>query len=70
MAFRVPVADVSVVDLTCRLSTPASYADIKEAVKKASHGSLKGILGYTEESVSQKITQLSRQIHRVCAPQH
>ncbi|TSK20087.1 Glyceraldehyde-3-phosphate dehydrogenase 2 [Bagarius yarrelli] len=51
MAFRVPVADVSVVDLTCRLSSPASYADIKEAVKKASHGPLKGILGYTEDSV-------------------
>lgn len=52
MAFRVPVADVSVVDLTCRLSRPASYADIKESVKKAAHGPMKGILGYTEDSVS------------------
>ena len=52
MAFRVPVADVSVVDLTCRLTRPASYADIKEAVKKAAHGPMKGILGYTEDSVS------------------
>ncbi|MBN3315400.1 G3P2 dehydrogenase, partial [Atractosteus spatula] len=51
MAFRVPVADVSVVDLTCRLSRSASYAEIKEAVKKASEGPLKGILGYTEDSV-------------------
>ncbi len=52
MAFRVPVADVSVVDLTCRLSRPASYASIKESVKKAAHGPMKGILGYTEDSVS------------------
>ncbi|XP_018582440.1 glyceraldehyde-3-phosphate dehydrogenase 2 isoform X1 [Scleropages formosus] len=51
MAFRVPVADVSVVDLTCRLSRPASYAEIKEAVKKAAHGPMKGILGYTEDAV-------------------
>lgn len=52
MAFRVPVADVSVVDLTCRLTKPASYAAIKEAVKKAAHGSLKGVLGYTEDQVN------------------
>ncbi|CAJ1062051.1 glyceraldehyde-3-phosphate dehydrogenase 2 [Xyrichtys novacula] len=51
MAFRVPVADVSVVDLTCRLSKPASYAEIKEACKKAAHGPMKGILGYTEDQV-------------------
>uniref|UniRef100_A0A8C5GFD3 Glyceraldehyde-3-phosphate dehydrogenase n=1 Tax=Gouania willdenowi TaxID=441366 RepID=A0A8C5GFD3_GOUWI len=51
MAFRVPVADVSVVDLTCRLSKPASYAAIKEAVKKAAQGPMKGILGYTEDQV-------------------
>ncbi|XP_042597585.1 glyceraldehyde-3-phosphate dehydrogenase 2 [Cyprinus carpio] len=51
MAFRVPVSDVSVVDLTCRLSKPASYAAIKESVKKAAHGPMKGILGYTEDSV-------------------
>lgn len=51
MAFRVPVADVSVVDLTCRLSKPGSYAEIKEAVKKAAHGPMKGVLGYTEDQV-------------------
>ncbi|KAI3360787.1 hypothetical protein L3Q82_013019, partial [Scortum barcoo] len=51
MAFRVPVADVSVVDLTCRLSKPASYAEIKEACKKAAHGPMKGVLGYTEDQV-------------------
>eukprot|EP00061_Rhincodon_typus_P004592 g22950.t1 len=51
MAFRVPVADVSVVDLTCRLAKAASYTQIKEAVKKASEGPLKGILGYTDQQV-------------------
>uniref|UniRef100_A0A8C6SDE0 Glyceraldehyde-3-phosphate dehydrogenase n=1 Tax=Neogobius melanostomus TaxID=47308 RepID=A0A8C6SDE0_9GOBI len=51
MAFRVPVPDVSVVDLTCRLSKPASYEKIKEAVKKAAHGPLHGILGYTDDQV-------------------
>ncbi|KAI7878888.1 glyceraldehyde-3-phosphate dehydrogenase 2 [Lichtheimia hyalospora FSU 10163] len=51
MAFRVPVPDVSVVDLTARLSKPASYDQIKAALKKASEGSLKGILGYTEDMV-------------------
>jgi len=51
MAFRVPVHDVSVVDLTCRLSKPTSYDQIKATVKKASEGSLKGILGYTDEEV-------------------
>uniref|UniRef100_A0A8C9ZT13 Glyceraldehyde-3-phosphate dehydrogenase n=3 Tax=Percidae TaxID=8165 RepID=A0A8C9ZT13_SANLU len=51
MAFRVPVADVSVVDLTCRLSKPATYAQIKEACKKAAHGPMKGVLGYTEDQV-------------------
>uniref|UniRef100_H2V5I4 glyceraldehyde-3-phosphate dehydrogenase (phosphorylating) n=1 Tax=Takifugu rubripes TaxID=31033 RepID=H2V5I4_TAKRU len=51
MAFRVPVADVSVVDLTCRLSKPASYATIKEAVKTAANGPMKGVLGYTEDQV-------------------
>lgn len=52
MAFRVPVADVSVVDLTCRLSKPASYGVIKEAVKKAAEGPMKGVLGYTEDQVN------------------
>lgn len=51
MSFRVPTIDVSVVDLTCRLAKPASYDEIKEAVKKASEGSMKGIMGYTEDDV-------------------
>jgi len=51
MSFRVPVADVSVVDLTVRLEKPASYDDIKKAMKDASEGELKGIMGYTEEDV-------------------
>lgn len=51
MAFRVPVCDVSVVDLTCRLSRSATYAQIKEAIKKAAKGPMKGILGYTEDEV-------------------
>src|SRR5690606_24566952 len=51
MAFRVPNADVSVVDLTVRLQKDTSYAEIKKEFKKASEGELKGILGYTEELV-------------------
>ena len=51
MAFRVPTADVSVVDLTVRLEKPATYDQIKDAVKKASEGELAGILGYTEDAV-------------------
>jgi glyceraldehyde 3-phosphate dehydrogenase len=51
MSFRVPVANVSVVDLTVRLNKPASYDEIKKAMKAASEGELKGILGYTEEDV-------------------
>lgn len=51
MAFRVPTADVSVVDLTVRLAKPAKYDEIKAAIKKASEGELKGILGYTEDEV-------------------
>ncbi|NER11566.1 glyceraldehyde 3-phosphate dehydrogenase [Muriicola jejuensis] len=51
MAFRVPTADVSVVDLTVRLKKETSYEEIKKAFKKASEGELKGILGYTEEQV-------------------
>ncbi len=51
MAFRVPTADVSVVDLTVRLNTETSYEDIKKTFKEASEGPLKGILGYTEEAV-------------------
>ena len=51
MSFRVPTLDVSVVDLTVNLAKPATYAEICEAVKKASEGELKGILGYTDEDV-------------------
>ena len=51
MSFRVPVADVSVVDLTVRLDKKATYDDIKNAMKEASEGELKGILGYTEDDV-------------------
>jgi glyceraldehyde 3-phosphate dehydrogenase len=51
MSFRVPVADVSVVDLTVRLKKGASYEAIKKAMKDASEGELKGILGYTEDDV-------------------
>ena len=51
MAFRVPTCDVSVVDLTCRLEKGASYDEIKAAMKAASEGELKGVLGYTEDKV-------------------
>ena len=51
MAFRVPTPNVSVVDLTCRLEKPATYEEIKAAVKEAANGELKGILGYTEDDV-------------------
>ncbi|MDO5615674.1 MAG: type I glyceraldehyde-3-phosphate dehydrogenase [Cruoricaptor ignavus] len=51
MSFRVPTADVSVVDLTVRLEKAASYEEICAAIKTASEGELKGILGYTEELV-------------------
>jgi glyceraldehyde 3-phosphate dehydrogenase len=51
MAFRVPTPDVSVVDLTARLEKGASYEDICAAMKKASEGEMKGILGYTEDMV-------------------
>jgi glyceraldehyde-3-phosphate dehydrogenase type I len=51
MAFRVPTPDVSVVDLTCRLTKSATYDEIKQAMKAAAEGPLKGILGYTEEAV-------------------
>lgn len=51
MSFRVPVADVSVVDLTVRLSKSATYEQIKTAMKEAADGELKGILGYTEDDV-------------------
>ena len=51
MAFRVPTSDVSVVDLTVELDKEASYADICAAMKAASEGAMKGVLGYTEDKV-------------------
>ena len=51
MAFRVPTSDVSVVDLTCELEKSASYEEICAALKAASEGALKGVLGYTEDKV-------------------
>ena len=51
MAFRVPTSDVSVVDLTVELNTETSYAEICAAMKAASEGSMKGVLGYTDEKV-------------------
>ncbi|MGQ5290023.1 glyceraldehyde-3-phosphate dehydrogenase [Pectobacterium actinidiae] len=51
MAFRVPTPNVSVVDLTARLEKPASYKEICAAIKAASEGDLKGVLGYTEDEV-------------------
>jgi glyceraldehyde 3-phosphate dehydrogenase len=51
MAFRVPTVNVSVVDLTCRLAKPAKYEENKAALKTASEGSMKGIIGYTEDDV-------------------
>jgi len=51
MSMRVPTSDVSVVDLTVELEKPASYDEIKAAMKAAAEGELKGVLGYTEDSV-------------------
>ncbi len=51
MAFRVPTADVSVVDLTVKTKKPATYEDIKAAMKTAADGPMKGVLQYTEESL-------------------
>ncbi|WP_106831115.1 type I glyceraldehyde-3-phosphate dehydrogenase [Parabacteroides pacaensis] len=51
MSMRVPTLDVSVVDLTCNLAKPASYDEICAAMKEASEGELKGVLGYTEDAV-------------------
>jgi len=51
MAFRVPTPDVSVVDLTCKLEKEASMDDIVAAIKEASEGPMKGILGYTDDEV-------------------
>ena len=51
MAFRVPTTDVSVVDLTVRLASDASYDEIKQRMKAAAEGELAGVLGYTEDAV-------------------
>ncbi|QKJ87333.1 Glyceraldehyde-3-phosphate dehydrogenase [Paramixta manurensis] len=51
MAFRVPTPNVSVVDLTVRLEKAATYEEIKKAIKAASEGPMKGVLGYTEDDV-------------------
>ena len=51
MSYRVPTLNVSVVDLTCRLSKPTTYEEIVKAVKKASENEMKGILGWTDEPV-------------------
>jgi glyceraldehyde 3-phosphate dehydrogenase len=51
MSLRVPTLDVSVVDLTVNLATPATYDEIKAAMKFASENELKGVLGYTEDDV-------------------
>jgi glyceraldehyde 3-phosphate dehydrogenase (phosphorylating) len=51
MSFRVPVSDVSVVDLTCELVREATYDGICSAMKRASQGALQGVLGYTEEEI-------------------
>ncbi|MBA2672638.1 type I glyceraldehyde-3-phosphate dehydrogenase [Ramlibacter sp.] len=51
MSFRVPTSDVSVVDLTCELEKPATYAEICAEMKAQSEGALKGILGYTDHKV-------------------
>ena len=51
MSMRVPTLDVSVVDLTANLTKPASYEEICKAMKEASEGELKGVLGYTDEDV-------------------
>ena len=51
MAFRVPTPDVSVIDLTVNLEKPASYDEIKAAMRAASEGDMAGVLGYTEDAV-------------------
>jgi glyceraldehyde 3-phosphate dehydrogenase len=51
MSFRVPTSDVSVVDLTCEIVRASSYEDICAAMKRASEGALRGVLGYTDEEV-------------------
>ncbi|KAH9845589.1 Glyceraldehyde-3-phosphate dehydrogenase [Teratosphaeria destructans] len=61
MSMRVPTSNVSVVDLTCRIEKGASYDEIKEAIKEAANGPLKGILAYTEDDVVS--TDMNGNIH-------
>ena len=70
MAFRVPTVDVSVVDLTCRLETSATFEEVKDAIKKASENDLKGILGYTEEGVVSQdfVSESQRLVHLMQMP--
>ena len=63
MSFRVPTPDVSAVDLTCELVKEASYDDICKAMKAASEGKMKGILGYTDEKVVSTLISWAK-----CAP--
>ncbi len=56
MAFRVPTVDVSVVDLTVNLAKEASYDEIMSALRAASEGALKGILGVTDDEVRPRLT--------------
>jgi glyceraldehyde 3-phosphate dehydrogenase len=51
MAFRVPVADVSVVDLTCKLAKETTYEEICAEIKRRANGDMKGFLGYTDEDL-------------------
>ena len=51
MSFRVPTNDVSVVDLTARLKSSVTYADVCQAIRRASEGSMKGIIGYVSDQV-------------------
>ena len=51
MSMRVPTHNVSVVDLTVRIEKPATYEDVKTAIKEAAAGPLKGILDYTEDEI-------------------
>lgn len=55
MAFRVPTVDVSVVDLTVNLKTPAEYSEIMSALRTASEGELKGILGVTDDEARSRV---------------
>ena len=58
MAFRVPTVDVSVVDLTVNLKTPAEYLEIISALRTASEGELKGILGVTDDEACSRLIWL------------